>query len=83
MSEARYVTRISAHGPGGNIFEILGKARVFARQLDVPAREIDAFSKRVMAAKSYSDALAVVREWFPVDTDEDPGSTLPMAAETA
>ena len=71
MSDARFTTRIPAHGSGGNIFEISGKARVLARQTGLPTREIDEFSKRVMATRSYADALAVVREWFPVDTDED------------
>ena len=71
MNESLFTTRINGTGPGGNLFEIVGKARVLMRQLDITRADIDAFSKRVMAAGTYADAIAVVREWFPVDLDED------------
>lgn len=68
---SRFTTIIPATGPGGNIFEVVGKARVLMRQLGVPSAEINALTERVCNTHSYADALAVVREWFPVDTGDD------------
>lgn len=70
-TKPKFSTVIEARRAGGNIFEIVGKARVLMRQLDIPRREIEEFSQRVRRQPSYQDALAVVREWFPVLTDED------------
>ena len=66
-----FSTVIRAYGPGANLMEIIGKARSMMRQLGIPARLRDEMSTRAMSAGSYKDALAVVREWFPVETDGD------------
>lgn len=71
---SRFTTTIPATGPAGNVFAIIGTACALMRQLRVPNDEIAAFSERAMATESYADALAVVREWFPVDTGEDEDS---------
>lgn len=68
---SRFRTTIDATGPAGNIFVVLGTARGFLGQMGVDPSEIESVTKRVMAAQSYTDALSVIREWFPVETDED------------
>ena len=68
---SRFTTRIFAQGASGNIFVILGTARSLMRQIDIGHAEIEEFTKRVKTAESYRNALAIVREWFPVDAGED------------
>lgn len=63
----RFSTIINATGPNGNINAILGIARVHMKQLEVAPEEIMDMTTRVMDAKTYPEALAVVREWFNVD----------------
>lgn len=73
MKSSRYSTRIDATGPNGNVFAIIGAAVQLMRQLPgMEPSEIDYFRKKVMAAKSYKEAVALVREWFPVDLDDEP-----------
>lgn len=69
----RFSTVINATGPNGNIMAILGIARVRMKQLEVPPEDIMDMTARVMDAKTYADALAVVREWFRVDTGDHHG----------
>lgn len=71
MSEPRFTTVIDASGPNGNIMMIQGAARVLMKQLEVDPLDILDMSTRVMSAKSYAAALAVIREWFTVDTGEN------------
>lgn len=71
MTESRFTTIIPATGSGGNVFEIIGKARVLMRQLGVSSGEINKFTERACSTESHADALAVVREWFPVDTGDE------------
>lgn len=66
---SKYTTRIPAHGNAGNIYSIIGAARELMRQLNEPQREIEGLTFRVQHATTYAEALAAVREWFPVDTD--------------
>jgi len=66
----RFTTPIPAHGSSGNIFAIVATACQFMRELDIAQPEINAFTARVMNAKSYSEAVDVVREWFPVDLED-------------
>lgn len=68
---SKFTTVIPTYGPGGNIFEIVGRARVLMRQLKVPNAEIEAMCKRVSSATSYEEACGVVREWFPLEGDEE------------
>ncbi len=66
----RFTTVISATGPQGNIFAILGTACQFMRELDIPGEERKDFAQKVISAKSYAEAVEAVREWFPVDTGD-------------
>lgn len=66
----RLPTIIDATGPNGNIMVIVGIARVHMRQLEVAPEEIEAMTARVDSAKTYADALAIVREWFVVDVGD-------------
>jgi len=61
----RYVSEI----PAGDIFEMLGMARRWLRQLGHSEDELDAMSKKVMASKSYEDACAVIGEYFRIVED--------------
>lgn len=63
----RFSTVINATGSNGNINNILGIARVHMKQLEVPPEDIMDMTTRVMDAKTYAEALAVVLEWFNVD----------------
>ena len=67
---SRFGSRIDATGPGGNIFAILGTARRYMREIGIDQSEIEELGKAVCNADSYRDAVALVREWFPVDLDE-------------
>jgi len=67
---SKYETEIYAIGSQGNIFVVMGTACRYLKQLRAPTAEIDDLRKRVMASDSYSSALGVIREWFPVVTDE-------------
>jgi hypothetical protein len=67
MSEPRFETVIPAHGSDGNIFEIVGKARVLMRNLGLSRAEIEAFTAEVAATNTYQDARAVVRRYFRID----------------
>ena len=69
--KSQYTTRISTDGPAGNIFVVLSTATARLKQLRHKRTEIEAFAKRVMSTKSYADALNVIREYFPVDSDND------------
>lgn len=71
MAESRWTSRIDATGSGGNIFAVIGTARRFMREIRLPQGEIDDMTARAQGAGSYDEALAVVREWFPVDTDDE------------
>lgn len=66
----RFETAIPTHGPHGNVFAILGNATSLMRQLDVPKEDIAALRDQVTNAKSYDDACAAVREWFPLENNE-------------
>lgn len=71
MDEPRWTSRIDATGSGGNVFAVIGTARRYMREIGLPRAEIDDMTSRAQNAGSYDEALAVVREWFPVDTDGD------------
>lgn len=70
MKEPRFTTVIDASGPNGYLMTILGAATVLMKQLNVDPLDIYTMRERVMDAKSYAEALAVIREWFPVDTGD-------------
>ena len=53
-------------GHDGNIFAIIGRARVIARRAGLSAAEITRFTEEVMGSKSYVEALGVVMSWFDV-----------------
>lgn len=57
---------IEARGPGANIFEILGKARVLMRQLKIPSDRIEALSQAVRESSDYDSAVALIERWFVV-----------------
>ena len=67
---SKFETRIDAVGPNGNIFKVIGVARMLMRDIGMPRGEIDDVTARATKAQSYGDALAVIREYFPVDTDD-------------
>lgn len=67
---AKFKTTIDATGSNGNIFAVLGAARIMMRQLDVPKEDLTALGAKVMAASSYKEAIDAIREWFPVDTGD-------------
>ena len=71
ITKPRFSTRIDATNSGGHMFVIMSTARLMMRQLNVSNENIDKMTTRVLLSKSYAEALAVVREWFPVDTKED------------
>ena len=66
----RFTTPIPAYGPSGNVFAVMATACRLMRELDVTQPEILAFTNKVMRARSYPEALDVVREWFPVDLED-------------
>ena len=68
---SKYFTPIRAYGPEDNIFAVLGKARQLLRELSAPPEEITELTDRVLAAGCYTAAIGVIREWFPVDLDEE------------
>lgn len=70
-TEPRYTTPINGRGPDGNVFVITSTARIRLKRLGHPREEIEAFTARVMDSKSYRDALSIIREFFPVDIDDD------------
>lgn len=72
MSEPFFTTRINATGPSGNVFAVIAQARRYLRDLGVASDKIEDMDRRARAAGSYAEALAVVREWFPVDTGDEP-----------
>ena len=63
-----FSTRIDARGPAGNVFAVIGTAARLLRQLGRDS-DADALAEKAMSAQSYDEALAAVREWFPVDAD--------------
>jgi hypothetical protein len=65
----RFTTPIQAYGTSGNVFAIMGTACRLMRELGVAQPEILAFTNNVMRARSYPEAIDVVREWFPVDLE--------------
>lgn len=65
----RFETVISARGPDGNTYAILGLALGMMRQLGIEASVRTDLSVRVRSAASYKEACDVIREWFPVETD--------------
>jgi hypothetical protein len=68
---SKFTTRIDATGPSGNVFVVLATAVRFMRQLNRSPTEISILQGQVNSAKSYSEALGYVRQWFPVDTGDD------------
>ena len=54
-------------GEDGNIFAIIGRARVIARRAGLSPEEIARFTEAVMDSKSYDEALQVVMSWFNVE----------------
>ena len=71
IQTSKFTTTIDGTGSNGNIFFIVGTARRLMRHIGVKERDIDDMTLRVTASDSYDDALAIVREWFPVITDDD------------
>jgi hypothetical protein len=63
-----FTTVILATGSDGNIFAVLATARRLMGEIGVDGEMIAAMTERVMRAGSYDHALAVIREWFPIDT---------------
>ena len=63
---SKWTNVIDATGPAGNIFVVLGTARALLRQMDAPQAEIAELTNRVFAAPSYTKAISVIEEWFPV-----------------
>jgi|HubBroStandDraft_1064217.scaffolds.fasta_scaffold09816_11 hypothetical protein len=68
---AKFSTVIDGTGSRGNVMDIIGTARVLMRKIGVSPEDISDLTKRSMNAPSYKDAVNVVREWFPVELDED------------
>ena len=69
MDKPRYDLRIDATGPNGNIFAVLGNARTLLRAMN-ETEDLERLTVDVLTAKSYADAIAAIREYFPVDLDE-------------
>jgi hypothetical protein len=51
-------------GEDGNIFAIVGRARVIARRAGLAAEDITWFTEEVTSSNSYDEALSVVMKWF-------------------
>lgn len=64
------IIRINSRGETGNIFWILGAARVTLRRL-ARLKDYDEMRERVIASASYEEALAIIREY--VDLIDDDG----------
>lgn len=58
-------------GRGENIFQIVGRCRRLARELEWPREWVDDFCRRVSETQSYGAALAVVEEHFTLEGDDD------------
>jgi hypothetical protein len=54
-------------GEDGNVFAIIGRARVIARRAGLSVEEITRFTDEVMSAKSYDLALQIVMRWFDAE----------------
>lgn len=68
---SKFSTPILAHGPHGNTLMILGAATSMMREIGVSRDEISALQAKVMDAGSRAEAIAAIREWFPVETDDE------------
>lgn len=66
-----FSTRIDATGPRGNIFSILGAACQLMEQIGVAPHKITKLRADVAGSNHYSEAVAHVREWFPVDLEDE------------
>lgn len=62
-----FSTRISAKGPQGNIFAVLGNAVSLMEQIGLPHDAIKALKEDVFASQSYEEAISFIEEYFPVD----------------
>lgn len=68
---SKFSTTIPAHGSNGNTLAILGAATSMMRQIRVSSDDIAALQLKVMNSGSRAEAIAAIREWFPVETDDD------------
>lgn len=68
---SKFDTRISAYGPNGNTMFVLAAAGSMMKQLGVDRGEIAALRGKVFSSGSYQEAMDAIREWFPVDCEED------------
>lgn len=71
---SRYTTTINATGPDANVYAVAAICRLYMRHIGHKPDEVEALTERVMQAQSREDALAVIREWFPVVTDASPAA---------
>lgn len=67
---SKFDTVIDAHGPNGNTMFILAATVGLMKSFAVAPDEISALRDKVFNSKSRADALAAIREWFPVETDD-------------
>lgn len=56
--------KVQLSGRDGNVFAIIGRCRVAARDKRVPTDAIKAFTDEVMATHSYDEALQTCIRWF-------------------
>lgn len=55
--------------PRGNVFEMLGTAMRFLRELDVPRDRVVDLRDAVMASGDYEAAVALIGRWFPIEEE--------------
>lgn len=67
---SRFSTVIPTYGPAGNIFEIAATALRLMRELGVPLADQNNLVAEIAGSHSYKAAKALVREWFPLEEDE-------------
>lgn len=67
---SRFTTVIPTQGSSGNIYMMVANAVSLMKQLHCTRAEVDELRLNVINARSYEEACAFIREWFPLQGDE-------------
>ena len=67
IAEPIFSLVIDAHGPNGNIFAILRKARALMRQIGISQDRIERLTEAVRDSHNYDAAVALIERWFVVE----------------
>lgn len=72
----RFRTVLPVKGPDGNIFMLTTNAvRAMKDSGQCTRADVDDLRSRVVTAKSYKEACDVIREYFPLEGDEENAQT--------